>query len=167
METARIVVLCCELVTVAIAVYTDVRYQKIYNWLTLPAAAVGMLVQLAGWGWGGVFASGLSSSITGAAFCAVVFGVFAYWRRGFGMGDVKLLAALGAQAGFLPVLKLVMYAAIIGAMLSLLWVGVGIFTGGGNPDSRGSGLPRLPYAIAIALGTVLQIVSELGWVGLL
>jgi len=166
MGVADVILVVAMALTALVAAVTDVRRQKIYNWLTYPALLFGLVVQAIGHGWGTIFGLGLVSALSGALFCGVVFGVFAYWRRGFGMGDVKLLAALGAQAGLLPVLYLVMFATLLGALLSLLWVGVGLIRGGGNPDPAGSGLPRVPYAVAIALGTLAAIAVRLDWLHL-
>ena len=164
METIEILLMAAMVITAISGAATDVKYRKIFNWLTYPALTVGLVLQLIGYGWGEMFGQGLSASLAGAAFCLVVFGAFAYWKRAFGMGDVKLLAALGAQGGFLPTLHLVMFSAIVGAAMAMLWL---FFGRGGllrpDPDLP---LPRVPYAVAIALGTLASLANRLGWITL-
>jgi prepilin peptidase CpaA len=76
-----------------VAAATDLRRFKVYNWLTLPALAGGLLASA--W-FGGP--AGLGNSMAGAAvgFCALA--VF-FAVGGVGAGDVKLLTALGAWLG--------------------------------------------------------------------
>jgi prepilin peptidase CpaA len=148
-------------VGVAIAgAVTDLLYQKIFNWLTLPALLLGFALQTIGYGLGDLFGQGLLAALFGAAFCAVVFGIFHFWGKGFGAGDVKLLAAIGALAGFSHALTCAMCTAIIGALLAFLRILFGpnvsaafrgLFRVRQTPDS-----PRatVPYGLAIALGVI-------------
>lgn len=160
MEIVDIVLMVTMVATALTGAVTDVMRRKIYNWLTYPALGGGLLLQLVGHGWGEILGQGLSSSLAGALFCLVVFGTFAYWRRAFGMGDVKLLAALGAQAGFLTALRLVMFSTIIGAMMALVWLFLG--RGGILRPTPERSLPTVPYAVAIAIGTLACLARQLG-----
>ncbi len=164
MEIVDIVLMVAMVVTALTGAVTDVMRRKIYNWLTYPALALGLLLQLVGHGWGEIFGQGLSAALAGALFCLVIFGAFAYWRHAFGMGDVKLLAALGAQAGFLPALRLVMFSAIIGAIMALLWLFLG--RGGIFRPAPDRPLPTVPYAVAIAIGTLACLACQLGWISI-
>jgi prepilin peptidase CpaA len=139
---------------------TDVTKRKIYNWLTYPALAAGFLLQFVAHGWGSVFGLGLVSSILGAGFCTVVFGAFCVWGKGFGAGDVKLMAALGALAGFVHSMNVAMATALIGAVMAL---GRIAFGKGGivavkrlfkrNKEDKKEPI-TVPYGIAIALGAI-------------
>ena len=40
-------------VVLAVAIYTDIRYGKVYNKLVLPCMAIGLVMWCAGQGWGG------------------------------------------------------------------------------------------------------------------
>jgi len=105
----------------------------------------------------------LISSLLGAAFCTLVFGVFCWWGRGFGGGDVKLMAALGALAGFIPALTIAMCVTLVGGIMAIARIA---FFG-----DRGEGFRRLvqrrknrkgepitvPYGIAIAVGAVWAV----------
>jgi prepilin peptidase CpaA len=79
-------------VTLLIAVITDIRSRRIHNWLTFPAIACGLLVN-------GVFegAHGLQFSLLGIAVSSIW--LILYLVGGTGAGDVKLLWAVGAMMG--------------------------------------------------------------------
>lgn len=138
---------------------TDLLKRKIYDWVTYPAIALGLILRLIGYGFGGVFDQGLLSALFGAVFCLLVFGIFYLWGKGFGGGDVKLMTAIGALGGFVHSLTCAMATAIIGAVLALVLLFV-------SPRGRASmkrlfrrrkeGEERItvPYGVAIALGVV-------------
>lgn len=75
------------------AIVSDLRHRKIFNWLTLPAMGVGLLVSL--------LAAGLPGLAFGAVGIALAFVAFGWmWgTRILGAGDVKLLMAFAALAG--------------------------------------------------------------------
>ena len=90
MESVPIIVVC---VAVCVATVTDVRYLKVFNWLTLPLLLAGLIFH------------GIDSSWVGlgeAVFnVIVVFAVLMvpYVLGAIGAGDLKLVAALGAWLG--------------------------------------------------------------------
>jgi prepilin peptidase CpaA len=153
-----------------LAVYTDVRWGKIFNALTLPALLVGLALNSAVGGW-----SGALLSAEGIALGFALFVVSAFFGRILGGGDIKLLMAIGALQGPYFLAWALFYTVLVGAVLAL---GVGLYRGvlgqrirllvaslylrinQGVPmemnEAAGSS-PRLPYAIAIALGSVVAI----------
>ncbi len=171
--TAIDVIINALIIIVAITgAVTDVAKRKIYNWLTYPAIAAGLILQTIGYGWGGIFEFGLISSLFGAAFCFVVFGAFCLWGRGFGLGDVKLMAALGALAGFVHGLRVAMLTTIIGAIMALFRIVFGkdalIDPGRASRKEEKSGRRSLtvPYGIAIALGAIWATCMRFGFLEL-
>ncbi|MFZ5828759.1 MAG: prepilin peptidase, partial [Planctomycetota bacterium] len=97
------------LVLMAAATATDLRWHKIYNWLTYPAILAGLGLGAAGSiaiAMGGVAesqwrASGhatLGESALGLLVCGLVMLLCLVFFP-VGGGDVKLMAALGAIAG--------------------------------------------------------------------
>jgi prepilin peptidase CpaA len=76
-----------------IAAWTDFRSRRIPNWLTVPGLliGVGMNVALGGWG-------GLKNSLVGAAVGLALLLPFVLLRS-LGAGDWKLAGALGAFTG--------------------------------------------------------------------
>ena len=84
------------LAVAAFAAISDARTGRIPNWLTLPAAVLGIVFHaIAGGG------TGAARSVAGLLVCASVpLLLYRSTRgRGIGGGDVKLFGALGALAG--------------------------------------------------------------------
>lgn len=174
MTTIDVVLLVLLLATALVGAFSDVRHRRIPDWLTYPALAIAVGLHAIGSGFGSLFESGVISSVFGAGFCAVVFGVFWLWKKGFGGGDVKLMAALGAMTGFVNSLTLAMATALIGALLALGRIVLGPEALGvwkrREPEAEaaaratpGPGRKRtmtVPYGVAIALGTIWTVLIQ-------
>jgi len=149
-----------------IAVITDLRSHRIYNWLTFPAMGLGLLLNLV---MGGL--PGLLSSLAGAGLAAVVF-LLLYLFAKMGAGDLKLMVAIGAWLGY-PLIVVVMidvalaggiiallfalrYGALWSVLRNLYYFLLAMFTPGAKPESvlSKSALPPFPYGVAIAAGTL-------------
>ena len=151
---------------VAACAVTDYRTKKIPNWLTVPAAVLGLAYHL-------LAPQGIG--LWALAGFAIGFGLLLlpWLLGGGGMGDVKMLAALGTWLGPLGIL----IAFALGAMLAAFGM-VGVLVGSMFSDgfsatrkrlatagaSASATAPRkarrvLPFAIPMALGAWLW----LGW----
>jgi prepilin signal peptidase PulO-like enzyme (type II secretory pathway) len=157
------------LAVIAIAIYTDVRWGLILNRWTLPAVAIGLLINGAGHG-----VAGLTQSGEGVLIGCALFGMAVLFRPLFGSGDVKLLVAVGACLGPSFLMWNLFYMAFAGAVLAAVvqlyyaavrpralslstgyWAG----EGSGAPVEIGLGFQglRIPYAVAIGAGTLLTM----------
>ena len=137
------------------AVY-DFRERKIPNWLTLYTLPIIFLLSVFHFGIYG-FVNSLLGFLAGLALLFIP-----YIIGGMGAGDVKLLGILGAIVGYKGITIIFFYTAIWGLVLSIIWL---IF----NPNrlrfliTTGQILPtvdkkqKIPYGIAILLGTILYI----------
>lgn len=96
-----------------IAAGTDLWKFKVYNALTLPALAGGLIASGLSGGWGGLAASGLGA-LTGFGLLVAFFAM-----GGVGAGDVKLLTALGAWLGPSLTLHVFLAAAIAAGLYAL------------------------------------------------
>ena len=76
-----------------IAGYADLRSQRVPNWLTLPAFAVGVASNTVAGGW-----TGLKLSLLGAGLGLLLLLPFVRLRA-LGAGDWKLVGAMGAFVG--------------------------------------------------------------------
>jgi len=154
----------------AISVYFDVRNRRIPNLLTFPAALAGIALHTFNSG-----IHGFSFSITGLILGLAVLLPF-YAMGGMGAGDVKLMGAVGAFLGpkglfiafLLTGLVGGIYALILfalhghlkntlmryGLMAKMILVGHKIAYIPAPPEAAGK--PKLRYAVAIAIGTVLS-----------
>lgn len=163
------------ILTLAVAVFTDIRWTKVFNWLTFPAIIAGVLVA----GTGGR-ASLLTSSegLVSGLVAGLVFMVF--FRSG--AGDAKLLIAVGAltSPGFVLGTSLFGAIAAFPMALVLMWRrGVLKYTfanlaansaqraaGNSSVDfAANSKAGKMPYAVALAVGAGATYVL-CGWVGM-
>lgn len=149
----------------ALAVVSDVRARRIPNALTLPVAAGGLLLGAAGGG-----GRGLALAAAGLVAGALLF-VVPVARFGWGMGDLKLAAALGAVGGPLFAVWMGLYALAAGGVFALLWLmrarQLGGVAAGMGRDLRagrlsaGSGF-AIPFAVPIAVGVAIALLVSPG-----
>jgi prepilin peptidase CpaA len=159
---------------VGVAMVTDLRWRRIPNSLTFPAAAValGMRAALQGW-------AGLGLAVAGAVVAPALL-LAMHRGRGLGMGDVKLAMALGAVLG--PVLGgVAMFAsALCGGVMALAVMtvhGKGIapvlqLLTIGAPFARRTARARdaqsppltMPYGVAIGVGSLITL-AVCWWTG--
>ena len=152
-----------------VTVYTDFRWGKIFNRLTVPMIVLGVALNLVWRGEDGLLRAG-EGVLLGFTF----FAVSAVFGRLLGGGDVKLLMAIGALQGPDFLMWTLFYMALVGAALAIaLALYRGVLTprvryltascylrmAPGAPIARAEakGGPRLPYAIAIAMGSVTTL----------
>jgi prepilin peptidase CpaA len=152
-----------------IACWCDVRTRRIPNWLTFPAAALGLIAATATHGSAGAIASAAGLGVG----LLVFFPLFAL--KGLGAGDVKLLGALGAWVGMAMVVRVAFYTTLAGGVFALvlivkyrygrqaarnLWLLLTHWrVSGPRPldtlTLETSAGPKLPYALPTAIGLAL------------
>ena len=161
----------------AVGAVEDIRCGRIPNWLTYGGLLAALAAQFLMLGWPGL-KSGLVGVLAGGGIFYLVFVV-----GGMGGGDVKLMAAVGAWAGAAQTVVVLIAAAITGGILA---VGFMIFqrrvrvillntmelirhhlTSGLRPhpvlNIREPGLLRVPYGLAIAMGTLYCLGRTFSW----
>jgi prepilin peptidase CpaA len=165
------------------AVITDLRSRRIPNSLVVTGIAVACIAHAV------LISKGLTS-LAGSTWWAPLAGLLTglatlmplYLLRATGAGDVKLMGMVGAFIGVQPVLTATIYTLIAGGVLSLIFMlGRGVaaqalsnvrflLTDWGVRASTGQGIrlaplqstaARLPYAVAIALGTGAALIWPL------
>jgi len=139
----------------------DVEHHLLPDWLTLPGLAAGLLFSLGG---GLVpLLDAVMGSVLGAAIPLLVIVIYRAIRgvEGMGLGDVKLLAMIGAFLGWRGVLLTLCLGACAGAA-----VGVGmVISGRGRADTE---LPFGTFLAGAAAATLFagdRLMRVLGWVG--
>jgi leader peptidase (prepilin peptidase) / N-methyltransferase len=132
------------LVCILIALFgIDLEHQILPNSITLPGIAIGLLLSL-------IAPPGIRDALIGAALGAgILYGIAAayyLWRReeGMGMGDVKMLAMIGAFLGWKAVLVTLVLASFSGAL-----IGIGMMA-----VQRGGMKYALPFGTFLALGAL-------------
>lgn len=169
-------VLCTAL---AIATFTDLKSQRIYNWLTFPLMLSGLIAHTV---FGGLDGLGLSAGGFGVGL-AVMIVPFMFGMMG--AGDVKLMAGIGAWLGTNATVTAFLFTCLAGGIyaiiillknfslfkqvMSNIWhtflymVNTKKFDY--KPVAPEHTLPRLCYGVAIAVGTLgamLLNYSEIG-----
>lgn len=151
----------------AVAIFTDLRARRIPDWLTLPTLALALLARSALAGWAGPL--GLADGLLGFCVAFIVFFLLAV-GGGMGMGDVKLMAAVGAILGWERTLYALVFISVAGGLQALFWA----LRAGRLRHTLAASLSRLfrpfargkteearaqyiPYALAIGLGTAATL----------
>ena len=156
---------------------SDLHSARIPNWLTYSGLATALVLRCALLGWLGLKSGAIGVGVAGGLF-VLLFSVGA-----MGGGDVKLMACVGAWAGSDRVVGILLAAAMAGGVLA---VGYMIFgqrvrrtlgnllelicfrlTSGMRPHpvlnvAEPSTL-RVPFGVAIAMGTLFCASTVMGW----
>jgi prepilin peptidase CpaA len=149
----------------------DIKSRRIPNLLTGPALLGGLLLHLGLDSW-----RGLMTSFAAAMICGCIFLLF-YLAGGMGAGDVKLVAAVASIAGLPSTPYLLILISLAGGVMAVALVlrrgqlkqtlfNVGALAShhaqaGLTPhpelNVQNHGALRLPYGIAIAVGSVATL----------
>jgi prepilin peptidase CpaA len=163
------------LLCATVAAVYDLKTRRIPNLLTGPSILLALLLHLVLGGWGQLGLSAAAALIGGGIF------LLFYLAGGMGAGDVKLMAAVAALAGYASVPRLLIATVLTGGVLAL---GLAILRGKlkttlrnivalllhhraegltPHPDLnlQNTNTLRLPYAMAIAAGCLVTFVSSL------
>ncbi len=157
-----------------LAVVFDVRERRVPNWLTLSFMAGGVAYHVA------------VNGLAGLIFCVqgLVLGIalliLFYAAGGMGAGDVKLMGAVGSLLGPLNVLYAFIFSALVGGIYSVAvlyrhrilrsslercvcapvdFLRTGCWVWLPSPSTKK--IPRMCYAVAISLGTGIQVLRSL------
>jgi prepilin peptidase CpaA len=163
------VLIIASVVLAAIAAYTDIRWGKIFNVITVPFALLGLVLNTVGGGLEGLL---LSLGGIGAGFALWL--VSNFLGRILGGGDIKLLMAFGALMGPLFMLYTFAIGAVAGGIMAVAislkqgllgkimrQMGTSLYMRAKFSEpmeiTDGAGEIRLPYAIALGLGALITI----------
>jgi prepilin peptidase CpaA len=172
----KYLLICASGIAIAGAVQ-DVRGGRIPNWLTYPGLIAALAVRCAVSGW-----PGLKSGLAGLLVAGGIFYLL-FLLGGMGGGDVKLMAAVGAWAGDVQAVAVLIAAAIAGGTLAVFYMvsrkqvwrtllNTGELlrhhvTSGLRPhpvlNVREPSTMRVPYGLAIAMGTLYCVGNAFWW----
>jgi leader peptidase (prepilin peptidase)/N-methyltransferase len=137
------------LVTALVALFgIDLEHQILPNVITLPGIAVGLMFSvIAPPGW----FDALIGTVLGAGVLYGIAAAYYYVRReeGLGMGDVKMLAMIGAFLGWKAVLVTLVLSSFSGAALGLALIAA----------QRGGMKLALPFGTFLAVGAVAAMLA--------
>jgi prepilin peptidase CpaA len=149
----------------------DVATRRIPNAFTLPALVFGLLLHFTMGGW-----RQLGTSAVAGLCCGLIFLLF-HIAGGMGGGDVKLITAVGCYAGLSHIGRLLILTSLAGGVMALglalyrrrlketlgnmcaLVVHHGTVGLAPHPEFNigNEHTLRLPYALAIAVGSALSL----------
>lgn len=150
-----------------VAIWTDLRRGKIYNWLTAPLFIAGMAYH-AFLGEGPLFALG-GACVGGIAL------VWMYALRYLGAGDVKFAIAVGAWGGAQYAFDVVLLSLVLGAVLALSVLALKkrlpetllkiqlLLTGLSSSGLRDPGWDRnlkMPFGVPLAIAAVWEFAAD-------
>lgn len=135
------VVFACALIVLFV---TDLQHKILPNVITLPGIIIGFVCSFflpPGW------MSSLIGLVVGGGFLLAIAEAYHRIRgqEGLGMGDVKLLAMIGAFLGWKLVLLTLVFASFTGSLVGGLMIASG----------RGTMKYELPFGTFLAVGAVL------------
>ena len=179
MHTVSLIVLIGLL---SLAAYRDISEYRISNKLILSGLIAGIsLNALLPQEIGGL---GFLPALTGVGVGLIIF-LPLYLIRAMGAGDIKLMAMVGAFVGPTPMLQIMLYVAIAGGILALVFLlskskliklaycyrhmlfHNQLNTNVGNLDSISTSKvisktnAKLPYGVAIAAGTFFYLITNI------
>ena len=140
----RIVFACLMLVLF----YIDLDHQLLPNVLTLPGLVFGLTASL-------FVAPGWRDAVIGALFGGgILLALFYAWlwlrrEEALGMGDVKMLAMIGAFLGWRLTLVTLVLSSLVGSVVGLALIASG----------RGGMKTQLPYGTFLALAAIAASVA--------
>ncbi len=141
---ARLIFVCGLVVLFGI----DLEHQILPNSITLPGIVAGLIFSLAGPP--GPRDAALGVLLGGGLLYATAAGYY-LWRReeGLGMGDVKMLAMIGAFLGWQAVLLTLVLASLSGAVIGMAMMAL----------QRGTMKYALPFGTFLALGALVAMLA--------
>lgn len=165
----------------ALLCYYDCRFRRLPNMLTLGMAVVILAWRLGNGGWSSVL-----SGLFGGLFCGL-FLLIPFYLRGAGGGDVKMLFAVGCALGVSRSASVLLLTSLSGVVLAVVMLLCGmadgkrlkhffrsIFDWRYDRKAGREKLPpkndeksRVPFGVAIAVGTWLSLFFELMQKGVL
>lgn len=127
-------------IALLVTIVTDIRDRKIYNKVVLPIALGAPLFWLAS---GEPIWPDMVSHLIVAGMVFLIFSIF-FYLRAMGGGDVKLFTALALWFDWELTTRMLLYATILGAVVTLIfWFE--------HRQRQRPGPARIPYGVAIAL----------------
>lgn len=175
MDSVSIPIVAAVVILALTAVYTDLRWGKIFNWLTVSFAVLGLGLNTLGLN-PAVDAGlpGLLLSLGGIGAGFALWLVSNFLGRILGGGDIKLLMAFGALLGAKFMVWTFVWGALIGGVIAIALalrrgvllktfrqMGTSLYlravVSAPMEITEGAGEVRLPYAIALGAGAMVTI----------
>lgn len=160
---------------VLVALYSDLRWRRVFNFITLPVMLTGLVLHTVD---GGL--AGLVFSLKGLGVGLGMLVFIAFLGKAMGGGDLKLFMAIGTLQGPGMLLWIICYSALAGGIIALL---IAIIKGIAKESVRnvffsiyerfalqtpmdmaqGNPKAKFPYVIAIFFGVLITSIIHQPW----
>ena len=127
-------------ITLIVSIYTDIRYRLIFNKITI---AIALAAPAYWYATGGLTLVEAGIHLLTAIITFTMFAI-AFRFGAMGGGDVKLFAALALWWPWVDAVRMVLYASILGALVTIVFLII-------HKLKQQDGRARIPYGVAIAL----------------
>lgn len=163
------------LVFFAIVIYTDLRWRKIPNRITIGFAIEGIILLVFNKGWNGILL-GIAAFMFGAVLLLLPF-----LLGGIGAGDVKMMGTIGVflvSAGYLIIVWACLVSMVFGGLIAIIaslrknkllasvrnamWELFSLVFGAPalrrfNKNRENNDIDYIPYSLALVLGTLTVV----------
>lgn len=117
-ETIFVIRIILLLVAVALAAYTDYKTGYIYDWISLPLIAIGLIINIF------TYPFKTLIPIILIAVGIYLFGYFAYYFGKIGGGDIKLFIGIHLILPYLNNQLFIFWVIIVSSLLSVMFVSI-------------------------------------------
>lgn len=127
-------------IALVFSIYSDIRYRLIFNNITL---AIAIAAPAYWYAVGDLTIPAIGVHLLTALVTFILFAI-AFRFGAMGGGDVKLFAALALWWPWVDVVRMILYASILGALVTIIFVVI-------HKAKQQDGRVRVPYGVAISL----------------
>jgi prepilin peptidase CpaA len=157
LSAASVVELIAMAAYTSVAIFTDLRWGKLPNVITLPMIVLGLLFHAVVSGWSGV---GFAAAGFGVGFGLMLI---LFLIGGGGGGDVKFMGGIGAWLGAVRTIEIFVLSAVILACYSVTvvltkWLSSGRMRTPSTDAAAPKKWSRVPYAVPAAIAAWLVLV---------
>ena len=172
LDTTSLIALGAIVFLLSFSAYTEVKDNRIPNWLTYSCIILGFVLAYIP---GGML---LRESVLGFLVGFLSLFLF-YMTGGLGGGDVKLMGAFGALFGFPFIVRILIYSSFIGAVMAvtlLVWKTdpwdtfkkrINKKSSDENPATEEDAEPEkpmaIPFGLAICAGVLIALFAQVGF----
>ncbi len=152
---STIIMLAVCLVLLLISTATDIKSRVIPNALVLAILLIGLFFNT--WAVSGL---GIKQSLLGFG-AALLIMLPVYLLKGWGAGDVKLMAAVGSVVGLNKIIDIILYSVLLMGLMSVIFFILKALVRGPNLSYKALAIQQLPMAPAIAVATFYVLLPVL------
>ena len=137
------------------ATVTDIKFRLIPNTFVLAILLIGLAFNT--WSASG---QGIKQSLLGLG-AALFIMLPVYLLKGWGAGDVKLMAAVGSVVGLHKIIDIMVYSVLLMGLMSVIFITLKALVRCSNLSYKALATQQLPMAPAIAVATCYVLLPVL------